>query len=163
MKQFLIISALVLSLVCNTLSQKPVEVPKDWKSIGGCGVRLYVPADVSFVEDQSVDTCERFYKGKNTSIHMTATEWNVGQSDYSNWPDHCVARLLINAKKAEIVTSLIPVVTDLNKGRDNSAMLLVPDFFRDGRDLRIRTWSNSEKHRIEALTILKSVSPESSK
>lgn len=151
MNQLLMISTLVLSLVCDTLSQKPAEIPKDWKSISGCGIGLYVPADVSFVEDQSVDTCERFYKGKNTSIRITATEWNVGQSDYSNWPDHCVAKLLINAKKAEIVTS------------DFSAMLLVPDFFRDGRDLRISTWSTSVKHRIEALTILKSVSPESSK
>ncbi|MFN0278326.1 MAG: hypothetical protein ACKVRN_06955 [Pyrinomonadaceae bacterium] len=145
------------SFVSYSNAQKPVEIPKDWKSISGCGVKLYVPADVAFVEDQSVDTCERFYKGKRTAIHITATEWNVGQSDYSNWPGHRVAKLLVNEKKAEIVTSFIPIVSDPNRGLDFSAMLLVPDFFPDGRDLRIRAWSSSEKNRKEALSILKSV------
>src|SRR5690606_856746 len=76
-------------------AQQPTEIPENWKSISGCGVLLSVPANVLFIKDDSVDTCERFYGDKNTTFHITATEGNVGPSDYSEWPEYCVTKLVI--------------------------------------------------------------------
>lgn len=154
MKLMSFLFVVALSTIIASAQSSP---PKNWKGLLACGVRIYVPPDVVFLEDQSVDTCERTYRGKTTTIHVTVTEWTVGQSDYSNWPDHCVAKISLQTKNAELVTSQIPIVSEPDKGRDFSAMLLVPNFRPRGDDLRIRTWSTSETNRKEAILILKSV------
>lgn len=160
MKGLIIIIALFVFSVFPIQAQSKVESLSNTKKISSCNISLYVPNDITFIEDSSVDTCERIYQSKNIIIHVTVTEWNLG-GEYSDWLEYCLLKTKINEKSAEIVTSFKPKRSEndvyANIGFDYTAMLLVPKFRKDGNNLIIRTWSNTASEREKAIKILQSV------
>jgi hypothetical protein len=99
----------------------------------------------------------REYRGKNISIRLDVTPFNIGVGEYANWLDYCVTRTKINERDAEIVTQYISVTAEKYYGLDYMAMLLLPQFRTGGGNLIITTWSRTSEDRDKSIKILKSV------
>ena len=156
MKNLLLSTALLLLLSFYSQAQKNPELPSDWKLISGCTVSVYAPSDIEFKEDNSSDTCLREYQGKSISMMIYVTPFNIGSDEYSNWLEYCVLKTEIQTRKAEIVTSYIPVNSGRNDGLDFTAMLLVPQFRTGDGNLIIRVWGKTPENRDRGIKILES-------
>ena len=165
MKNLLILITLLAISVFSSQAQSKTATTSDWKTITGCNVSLYVPKDVEFTKDDSVDTCEREYRSKNIVIHITVTEWNIGADQYSNWLEYCLVKTKINTKSAEIITSYKPKISENdvyeNGDFDYTAMLLMPQFMKGKGNLIIRTFSKTSKDMDKAIKIIKSIQTDS--
>lgn len=148
----------IFLVACNIQAQNKTSLPIGWKSINGCTIGLNVQADIEFVKDSSVDTCEREYRSKNILIYITVTEWNIGSDEYSDWLEYCLVKTNINMKKAEIITSFKPKRSENdvfeNGGFNYTAMMLVPQFRKGAGNLIIRTFSKTLADRNNAIKIL---------
>jgi hypothetical protein len=157
LKRLLISGVLLLFVAHNSPGQSQVETPAGWKLISGCTVSLSVPPDIEFVYDHSIDTCYRYYWGKNIAVRIYVTPFKIGSGEYSNWLEYCVTKTKINTREAEIVSTHIPVTSEENQGLDYMTMMLVPQFRSGSGNLIIWTWSRTPEDRDQAIKILRSV------